>query len=487
VRATFISYRRNDTEGEVGHLFADLVNYFGKDSVFMDVAAIAIGRDFRKAIDESVATCSVLLVVIGRGWIDATNENGHRRLDDPNDFVRLETSAALRRDIPVIPVLVQGAKMPRAEQLPDDLKELAYRNAVELTHTRWISDFQVLLHGLRTYVEGPSKAMDSSIHRPGSDSPDRVSGRDSSRNNTLPPSSRWKSRRAILSFLAVLVAAVVAIYKFWPMQTSTVPNVTGSTITDATSRLEAAHLRVGKKIYQQNVQKEPDTVLSQSLSPNSRVKRGTALDLLLAQRPAIVEVPPLVGKLLRTAEQELRGRLLKLGTVSRQTRSDVAKNTVLNEFPKSGEKVTAGTPVDLEVAEAPGVPAQVDNKATSTSIFATIDQASCSALGPGRFRINMSGRAHVDEQPYFLYVTPEQLGIRWRPDCGSWNPGKPNDGRLWDVSCLHKPTDPPETRWQTERIVTVPDGRQPPTHGNAILFKPGKSAAANGSVELTCQ
>lgn len=122
----------------------------------MDVAAIEPGRDFRKAIDQSVASCSVLLAVIGRDWLEAKDEAGQRRLDDPNDFVRVELASALRRDIPVVPVMVRSAKMPRADQLPEDLKELAYRNAVELTYTRWKSDVQALIEALRPHLEANS-------------------------------------------------------------------------------------------------------------------------------------------------------------------------------------------------------------------------------------------------------------------------------------------------------------------------------------------
>lgn len=139
MRAIFVSYRRHDAEGEAGRLFDDLVEQFGEHSVFMDVAAIEAGRDFRKAIDESIATCGVLLAIIGIGWLDGKNDAGLRRLDDPNDFVRMEIASALKRDIPVVPVLVRGARMPRADQLPEDVRELAYRNAVELTHVRWKS------------------------------------------------------------------------------------------------------------------------------------------------------------------------------------------------------------------------------------------------------------------------------------------------------------------------------------------------------------
>ena len=103
-------------------------------------------------IEENVAGCGVLLVVMGPEWLNAKDENGVRRLDDPSDFVRLETASALRRDIPVIPVLVRGAGMPHAEQLPKDLKELAYRNCCELTHARWKSDIQLLVDALRRTV-----------------------------------------------------------------------------------------------------------------------------------------------------------------------------------------------------------------------------------------------------------------------------------------------------------------------------------------------
>ena len=152
VRAIFISYRRDDTEGQSGRLYDDLARRFGDGAVFMDVAGIEAGRDFRKVIDENVASCGVLLAVIGPTWLDAKDETGVRRLDNPMDFVRLETAAALKRDIPVVPVLVRGARMPKSEQLPDELKELAYRNGLELTHALWDSDVEVLIKALQRHV-----------------------------------------------------------------------------------------------------------------------------------------------------------------------------------------------------------------------------------------------------------------------------------------------------------------------------------------------
>ena len=211
MRAIFVSYRRDDSEGEAGRLFDELVSHFGEPSVFMDVAAIAAGRDFRKAIDESVATCGVLLSIIGKDWVNAKNEAGQRRLDDPSDFVRLETASALKRDIPVVPVLVHGAKMPHPEQLPDDLKELTYRNGVELTHARWSSDVQLLIKALHPYIDEP-KSADSS--------PIEALAKAGEVRRTSP--TQWKnSLRMILSFVAtVLVVGVVVAYMILSRKTT---------------------------------------------------------------------------------------------------------------------------------------------------------------------------------------------------------------------------------------------------------------------------
>jgi hypothetical protein len=194
MRAIFISYRREDAEGQAGRLFDDLVKNFGDDSVFMDVAGLEPGRDFRRAIDEQVTSCGVLLAVIGKGWLEAKSESGQRRLDDPMDFVRLETASALKRDIPVIPVLVRGASMPRAEDLPEDLKELAFRNGVELTHARWDSDVQVLLKALRPYVQAK---------------PEPTGLRPPSAPSGPGPTSRGSSRIIIAVLVSVLVLAFV--------------------------------------------------------------------------------------------------------------------------------------------------------------------------------------------------------------------------------------------------------------------------------------
>src|SRR5512144_3407856 len=147
----FISYRRDDSEGQAGRLFESLKAHFGQDRVFIDVDGIKPGRDFRRIIEEHVSSCNVLLALIGKNWLHAADKDGRRRLDTPEDFVRLEIAAALRRDIAVIPVLVQGAAMPSKEELPPDLHTLAWRNAAELRHTRWDADFAQLAETLQTH------------------------------------------------------------------------------------------------------------------------------------------------------------------------------------------------------------------------------------------------------------------------------------------------------------------------------------------------
>jgi hypothetical protein len=145
----FISYRRDDSAGYAGRLTSDLERLFGDELVFQDIEAIPPGADFVQAIDRAVGASGVLLALIGREWLAAIGPTGRRRLDDPQDFVRAEIAAALRRGIVVIPVLVEGATMPGPDQLPDDLAPLTRRQAIELSDSRWSYDVSLLAATLR--------------------------------------------------------------------------------------------------------------------------------------------------------------------------------------------------------------------------------------------------------------------------------------------------------------------------------------------------
>jgi len=145
----FICYRRDDSAGSAGRVKDRLEKEFGADLLFMDVDAIDLGADFVKIIRAEVGKCDVLLAVIGPNWLTLPDEDGNRKVDDPDDFVRLEIGTALQRDIPVIPLLLDGAKMPKAKQLPDDLKALAVRNALEVRHNSFHADMDRLVSQLK--------------------------------------------------------------------------------------------------------------------------------------------------------------------------------------------------------------------------------------------------------------------------------------------------------------------------------------------------
>jgi hypothetical protein len=128
----FISYRRQDSGDITGRIYDRLVRHFSGKTIFKDVDSIPLGVDFRKSLGDAVGQCNLLLAVIGRQWLNSQNEGGAWRLDDPRDFVRIEIEAALQREIPVIPLLVQGAGMPGESELPPSMQALVYRNAISI-------------------------------------------------------------------------------------------------------------------------------------------------------------------------------------------------------------------------------------------------------------------------------------------------------------------------------------------------------------------
>jgi hypothetical protein len=161
----FINYRREDSAGHAGRLFDALKTHFA-GRLFMDIDTLEPGVDFVEAIEQAVGSCEVLIVLIGREWLTLKNAAGQRRLDEPADFVRLEVESALVRKIRVIPVLVQDAPMPRAEELPPSLARLARRNAIELSDARWAYDVDRLARTIRDILEetesvAPEKATPS--------------------------------------------------------------------------------------------------------------------------------------------------------------------------------------------------------------------------------------------------------------------------------------------------------------------------------------
>lgn len=152
----FMSYRRSDSISESGRMHDHLEREFGARNVFKDVDDIPPGLDFRKVLDDEVAQCDVLLVIIGQKWVSAADDDGNRRLHNPDDFVRIEVESGLKRgdEVLVIPVLINNAKMPSKIDLPDSLHELTYRNAVTVRNDPDFNrDMNRLIHYIRHYTK----------------------------------------------------------------------------------------------------------------------------------------------------------------------------------------------------------------------------------------------------------------------------------------------------------------------------------------------
>jgi uncharacterized membrane protein YhaH (DUF805 family) len=162
----FINYRRGDSQGSAGRLFDRLLHHFKREQIFIDVDAIEPGVDFIASLDKQVSNCSAFVAVIGPGWLNATNADGRRRLDDPCDNVRVEIESALKRDIRVIPVLVDGASMPRPSDLPSSLQPLSRRNAVEIAHHRFAADCDHLAVAIKRALgmaASPATALQAAV------------------------------------------------------------------------------------------------------------------------------------------------------------------------------------------------------------------------------------------------------------------------------------------------------------------------------------
>jgi hypothetical protein len=152
-RTVFISYRRDDSGYAAGRLFDRLSQHFGPDRIFMDIDTIELGDDFVNVIENAVSSCDVVVSIIGSQWLAATNAEGRRRLDDPNDFVRLEIASALDKGVDIIPILLEGVEMPLAEQLPDTLRPLTRRNGLSVSNIRFNADVDRLIRGIEAIFD----------------------------------------------------------------------------------------------------------------------------------------------------------------------------------------------------------------------------------------------------------------------------------------------------------------------------------------------
>jgi TIR domain/WD40-like Beta Propeller Repeat len=201
----FISYRRSDTPDAVGRIYDRLIAEFGKARVFKDVDSIPLGQDFRGHLNDIVGGCATVLAIIGPKWTDIRNEAGQKRLDDPDDFVRIELEAALARNVPVVPVLVGHAPMPGTSQLPSTLSSLAFRQSIEVRpDPDFHNDATRLVSALKAIIDpnAPTTDAASGMHM----APDAPSV-----EMRLGRRLKWTAATAATAMLAAAALAVPAL------------------------------------------------------------------------------------------------------------------------------------------------------------------------------------------------------------------------------------------------------------------------------------
>ena len=204
----FISYRRQDSAYPAGWLYDRLAERFGPEQIFKDVDSIELGDDFVETITNAVGSCDILLALIGQEWLDVAGSDGTRRLDDPDDFVRLEIEAALTRKVLLIPILVEGALMPRGDQLPPSIAPMVRRQALELSPNRFRADTERLLDVMeRTLAD----IQDEQPDEPAVEAPVTASVEPEPEPEPKPPGPPGVSRRILLAVGAAIAAVAVVV------------------------------------------------------------------------------------------------------------------------------------------------------------------------------------------------------------------------------------------------------------------------------------
>jgi hypothetical protein len=309
----FISYRREDSPGHAGRIFDRVRARFGADVVFMDVTAIDAGVDFVDAIDRAVGTCDVLLAVIGPHWAGATDSAGRKRLDNPNDFIRLEIGGALKRNVRVVPVLVDDAQLPASGELPDDLQPLLRRNAVELRDARWDADIEQLVASLERIVKPP-------------EAPLRLEA---------PPRGGWRWVAAV----AVLGLGVGAAAVLWPRESAPPARSVATTGPAATAPTTTAPTTTATPPARPSASSATPVVPSPSRATPPAPRAEPAPKESAPKEPP--PIPDVVGHQLSEAREILRRAGVEVARVLyRDDRAQTEDLVVM----QADAKVSAGSP-----------------------------------------------------------------------------------------------------------------------------------------------
>jgi hypothetical protein len=253
----FISYRRADSAPVAGRIDDHLTQAFGRENVFKDSWSIQAGQDFRAAIREALVNVNVLLVIIGPDWINLTDSSGVRRLDMPNDFVRSEVEIGLQdRDTVVIPVLVHGARMPRPDELPISIRELAFRNAIQV---RDDPDFRRDMDELIHVLDGSSSQTTAS--------------------KTSPKRGRRIDPTVIVAIITAISAIVVAVIGIVPNLLNQPTPTPPPTVVTESPTTEAANIPTATPNNQPTATMMP--TLAPTITPAVSANTNAALTLTI--------------------------------------------------------------------------------------------------------------------------------------------------------------------------------------------------------------
>jgi beta-lactam-binding protein with PASTA domain len=337
----FLSYRRGDTRHLAGRLYDRLAQRLGIEHIFMDVDSIEPGADFAAAIDTAVASCDVLIVLIGADWLNAQDEHGERRLDDQDDFVVLEITAALKKNICILPVLVDGAFHPRRQDLPDALIPLAHRNAIRVNHETFRTDVEALLDAVTTLLESVRTARRCAERSP------RGNGR---------AYTSAAGRRAI-GVAAAVVVSLLSLVGFLVFAGSlglkqvVVPDVVGQHQQAAHAQLSTTGLRVVVEQVASTVEQR-NSVVGTEPAAGTSVPGGIVVMLRIGKGPDEATVPALPGHTVDDATQMLAARGLILGGQTEQETANADQiGKIISSTPTAEEKVPGGSVVAVVVGQ----------------------------------------------------------------------------------------------------------------------------------------
>jgi TIR domain len=297
----FVSYRRQEGSHLAGRVYDHLIDRFGQDQVFIDVDTIEPGVDFAEEISRAVAACRVLLAIIGTDWLTVVDGQGRRRLDDPDDFVRLEVGAALDRGVRVIPILTEGAVMPTRHDLPESLTGLARRNALIIRHESFRSDVGRLITAIEWVLAAPGVAAASNSPRAHAErSAERGSGE--AVQTVSGPGSDDAARAARRLGDAERIANSIRNARLKASTLSDIAMALAATDSDHAARLLTEAERTAISISNENSRISPLSEIAQALAATDPDRAAQLLTDAERAANSITEVPNKAQSLSRVAK-----------------------------------------------------------------------------------------------------------------------------------------------------------------------------------------